>query len=1703
MKLNLFLAGVLAWAVPTARGQVMSGATPNAAYSPLQLWLQAGAGVASGGNGTAITSWTNLSASPFSVGNATPAIIGAANAPTYVAASSALNGQPALAFNGTNQGLDITNNANVYFATNNTSALLAESSYTVFAVVNTAGPNTASPWDYVQMLFANNYNTMYLYTAGPWVGAPVNQYLDEFCLQNSSFANWAEIDSSGVITNNLGYVLSTTCVGTNAGCTRLYINGVENDNATPEIPFVLTSDWNLGYQTGNTRWFHGQIAEMLVYQAALADADRAKVTAYLGAKYGIGVAQVVSTPTNNPPAGIYSGAQSVTISSDTGSMIFYTTDGSNPTNSATRRSGRSPIAGVTVPAGTNLVIMAYATNAGATASTVAKAIYNTIATNAQVTIVSEVLTQANGKRALYVDGKPFQAYGGQMRVDTWRNYAGYTDDQMAALNIFSWASNLNMNVVQVPIYWSDIERTQNTFTWTNLTWAIGQCYRNGLRMEILWFGTDISGPGGTGIQPGYVLNDSSTYPLMVSSNGVLEENQIPGADGTEYTVCKEYAPILTAENNALFNMLGYLQANDSNHVVIGLQVEDEQSLSLNANPPTDRCYCPVCNALYAAGSYSNALGFCKQRLAVYLNNIAAAAKLSPYKLWTRVNWVSDYWDYDEDVGQMRSLGTNVDFIAWDPYDMSQGYRYYRLAGDLSTSGNLPYLAEEPGGEDGTCRQKIIDTLAANGGGCNFYRVDTYTTNDDVDNYLINPDGSDARPWTDEIRQTFGMLGRAMSKLVGLAYTNNASSPIQFFNSYGDTATSFNGTNLLNGAAVQYGTTAGGVGVAFADGANTVLMSAKSGTFTLSTGPGVFENGYYDTNGNWVAVSVHAATNNDNGTMTVHLSPSTPYEVVRFRLAPSLAITSLNGGSALTAGAGFNVVVQALDTNGAPLVMTNATAVTLSLKNGSGTLGGTLTGTIPAGSSAVALSGVTYSKAESGVMLTATATSGESLVVGDSVDFTVGPGAAAALALAAGNSQAAFVNRTLPAPFVVQAADANGNAVPVAGVTVSFGIASVPAGASGQSLSTTAAVTGANGQVASTLTLGNTLGTYTVTASAASLSGSPVTFTAAAVAPLTKAGTGINLAAGSSWTGGAAPTSSSTAYWGASSLGANLTLGSAASWGGLTVSNALTSITITGAGPLTLGAGGINMSASSVSMTLGIPIVLGANQTWKVNGGETLSVSGGISGAFGLTKAGAGTLSLSGTNTYTGPTIISGGTLALVCAPMTGSSLWLDGTRGVTTSGGLVTEWADQSGNGRNATPGTAPTVGNINGVPAISFDGASQGLNIDASGLLTGTNESVFVVAQNENFTNAVGMLLCEALNGNASAGVLCFASGAAPSLGLQKNQPNWDEVMSAQTFGLSPTLCEMVRSGTNAGQTQLYLDTTLDSASNAVSALTVGDHLNVGYQYDWGHPQRWFAGQIGEVLVYPRALSTADRQTVENYLSYKWLGSGLYGLLSPSSSVQIAAGATFDVSGLGAWATYTLGSAAGLSASGTGMAVGTTAAAIKGGSNGVVSLGSRPITLTFDGAHPALYMAQGTLSLAGNAFTINTVSPLAAGTYTVMQQAGGAIAGSGTFSVAGTAFDGSHQGYLQISGPNLNLVVTNFSSTPAISSYTMGAGGPFALTFTGVAGWSYRVLSTNTLSAPLAGWPALANGVFAGSPVIYLDTSATNAQRFYRLASP
>jgi hypothetical protein len=111
----------------------------------------------------------------------------------------------------------------------------------------------------------------------------------------------------------------------------------------------------------------------------------------------------------------------------------------------------------------------------------------------------------------------------------------------------------------------------------------------------------------------------------------------------------------------------------------------------------------------------------------------------------------------------------------------------------------------------------------------------------------------------------------------------------------------------------------------------------------------------------------------------------------FGTPTALKITSITPSSPSSTST-FAVTVQSVNALGNPVNVPTETSFSLSRFAGTGTLAGTLTGTIPANQNSVIVSGVSYNVAESGVIILASRTAGELLTDGQSAPFTVTQGA---------------------------------------------------------------------------------------------------------------------------------------------------------------------------------------------------------------------------------------------------------------------------------------------------------------------------------------------------------------------------------------------------------------------------------------------------------------------------------------------------------------------------------------------------------------------------------------------------------------------------------------------------------------------------------------------------------------------------------------
>jgi autotransporter-associated beta strand protein len=212
------------------------------------------------------------------------------------------------------------------------------------------------------------------------------------------------------------------------------------------------------------------------------------------------------------------------------------------------------------------------------------------------------------------------------------------------------------------------------------------------------------------------------------------------------------------------------------------------------------------------------------------------------------------------------------------------------------------------------------------------------------------------------------------------------------------------------------------------------------------------------------------------------------------------------------------------------------------------------------------------------------------------------------------------------------------------------------------------------------------------------------------------------------------------------------------------------VTIGGANTLTLNGGvTVNSGAGANTISAG-SVVLGVDQPWNVvDSGSTLTVSSPVSGAHALTLSGSGTVLLSNTNTYSGGTIIFGGTLTLGNPTNT-----LADTGAVNVNGGTL-----NIGNNSDTVGAVTLTSGAIIGTNGV-LTGSSfnvQSGNISAN--LTGTGSTMTM----NNAGNTVVLSGTNSYTGNTTltAGTLVLAGNNSAATG------NITDNDTLQLFG-SPT---------------------------------------------------------------------------------------------------------------------------------------------------------------------------------------------------------------------------------------------------------------------------------------------------------------------------
>ena len=286
-----------------------------------------------------------------------------------------------------------------------------------------------------------------------------------------------------------------------------------------------------------------------------------------------------------------------------------------------------------------------------------------------------------------------------------------------------------------------------------------------------------------------------------------------------------------------------------------------------------------------------------------------------------------------------------------------------------------------------------------------------------------------------------------------------------------------------------------------------------------------------------------------------------------------------------------------------------------------------------------------------------------------------------------------------------------------------------------------------------------------------------------------------------------------------------------------------------------------------------------------------SVTNGVEYHYRVTANGAGGESPVSATVSATPMTVPGPPVGV---PLDGLVLSLDASALSLSDGASVSTWLDGSGVGVNASSSGSerPTFvsSGIGGVPSVRFDGVDDFLRLGSGFEDFSDGVSMFVVASPSAVRSGSKLLLLG--NGAGQQNISLGRSGSSPGLqyfttdasggfgwfNTADGLSNESGVYSMVQGGGAPNSVvsgSVFRDGVTVGSGSVFVPPVVSRGANFIGKSYWADQL--------------FEGDIAEVLLYDRALTSAEQATVNGYLSTK------YGIVPPApvapSGVSVSAG--------------------------------------------------------------------------------------------------------------------------------------------------------------------------------------------------------------------
>jgi hypothetical protein len=173
-----------------------------------------------------------------------------------------------------------------------------------------------------------------------------------------------------------------------------------------------------------------------------------------------------------------------------------------------------------------------------------------------------------------VDGQPFSMLA--VEIPWWDLRAGhYREDETVYDSLYAKAKELGVNTLKVPVKWSMVEPEKDQYDFSYVDHAIRMARESHLHLVLDWFGHYASGDGniygnlsGEVYAPLYVVKDEKTYPRAIDGDGIPHHNAIS----------YDSPAVIDREVRAFRRFMLHLKSADAEHVVVGIQLENEISV---------------------------------------------------------------------------------------------------------------------------------------------------------------------------------------------------------------------------------------------------------------------------------------------------------------------------------------------------------------------------------------------------------------------------------------------------------------------------------------------------------------------------------------------------------------------------------------------------------------------------------------------------------------------------------------------------------------------------------------------------------------------------------------------------------------------------------------------------------------------------------------------------------------------------------------------------------------------------------------------------------------------------------------------------------------------------------------------------------------------------------------------------------------------